>query len=123
MKRYGTIIFILLVSIAAFSSAGNKASADNYFDSYRNLTWREERAHLENFAIALRRHPEMVGYIGYYVGEKSSTKSVNDRIERAKKYLISEFKIEASRIIIVNLGKQEETLTILQPSEKNKSPF
>ena len=125
MKRYRTIIFILLVSIVVFSNSGiaNKVNATGYFDSFGNIPWVEERAHLENFAGNLISNPDAIGYIGFYTGRKGKSKLVKSRITRAKNYLISEFKIDASRIVMVNGGKSDETTIILQPIEKNFPPL
>ena len=100
----------------------NRVSADGWYASYGNISWKEEQALLGNFAIDLNNNLEMIGYIGFYVGKKDTLRKVTARINRAKSFLIDKFKVEKSRIVIVNIGKSEKTNIILQPVSKELSP-
>jgi hypothetical protein len=98
-------------------------NAQEPFDTYYGRTTRiQELAALDNLAIFLRRNLDTVAYIAFHVGEKDKFKKVKKRAERAKKWLVSEREIDASRIIIVNGGKLTETTFILQPMDKDKPP-
>lgn len=114
-------LFLLIIVVLAFPKL-SVVTADKWFDSYGNISWQEEQARLGNFAIFLERNPDMIGYIAFYIGDKDSSKKVKQRIKRGKKFLLSKFKVEESRIAIINAGKKEETEIILQPVSKNVPP-
>ena len=46
-------------------------STDQPFDSYGDISWEDEMAHLDNFAIALQHDPDSIGYIIVYVGRRA----------------------------------------------------
>jgi hypothetical protein len=117
-SKRSLIVLAFLLTLDAMASK----SVDEWFDSYGKLPWEEERLHLDNFAIYLKRNPEMVGYLAYYVGDDSSEAEMEARIGRAKEYLICEFKIDKKRIIVVKAEKREKTKVVLQPVSKEKRP-
>lgn len=82
--------------------------ADQWFDSYGDLSWEDEKAHLENFAIALQNDRDSIGYIIVYAGRRSCVGEAKDRALRTKKYLIQTRAIEASRIKMIDGGYREE---------------
>jgi hypothetical protein len=73
-------------------------------DEYRDLKFSEERLRLDQFAIALQNEPGSKGYIIIYDATDTRKSSVRERGERAKKYLIKEWGIPETRIVIVNGG-------------------
>lgn len=46
-------------------------AVDEWFDSYGDISWEDEKAHLDNFAIALQRDPNTIGYIIVYAGRRA----------------------------------------------------
>ncbi len=116
------IVFLLFLLTVGFP---NLTLADGYFDEYKsNISWNEQRAHLDSFAIFLEKNPKLKGYIAFYIGEKDSLKKMNSRIDRSIKYLVQNFKIEKNRIIVINAGKQkrERSSIVLQPVDENFPP-
>jgi len=119
------VIQIALASacIAALSQASfTKTSpgwlsyvADQWFDSYGELSWEQEKAHLDNFAIALQQDPNLIGNIIVYAGRRSCANEARDRARRARKYLTETLGIQASRIKWLDGGYREELTIILQP--------
>lgn len=100
--------------------------ADEYFRVYYGkLSWEDEKAHLNNYAFRLLNSPEMIGYMGFFVGKKETYKNVQSRMNRAKNYLQSRFKIPKSRIVIIYAGRDEETKVILHlvPKDKPRPTF
>ena len=120
-KTNAVCIFLLFVITLGFPRI-DTVTADGWFASYGDISWEEEQAWLGSFAIALNRDPDMIGYIGFRVGKKDTLKKVKARIYRAKSFLIDKFKVEKSRIVIVNGGKDDETIIILQPVLKELPP-
>jgi hypothetical protein len=80
------------------------------FDRYSELTFREEKQRLDNFASQLQVSPDTKAYIVVYAGRRSSAEEVMRRVKRARKYLIAEHGIAAERIVFAS-GGQSEHLT------------
>ncbi len=129
MKNYLCKILLLLVLV--FISQNfylSKSSAWSYFDSYQSgISWQKQVAHLDNFAIHLKKNPDNIGYIGFYTKEKESFKEAKTRINRSVKYLTqnisSDLKVEKSRIVIIYGGKFDDSIIILQPIDKKSPPL
>ena len=109
---------IALLSVANFMKASSgwvTPVADQWFDSYGELSWEEEKAHLDNFAIALQQDSNLIGNIIVYAGRRSCKNEAKDRALRAKRYLTKTRSIQASRIKWSDGGYREELAVILQP--------
>src|SRR3712207_2657291 len=92
--------FFLLVVMVFSSGLSLSTPAQSYpfFDDYENLSWKDEMSRLDNFSIYLRRNPELLGYIVFYVGKKGSYERVRKRIERGVKYLVEYRKFDKDRL-------------------------
>jgi hypothetical protein len=73
------------------------------FDEYGNITLRDEKARLANFAVQLRNEPGSEGYIFAYDKRAGGAQA---RATRAKKLLVS-YDIAAERIVAVNGGYRQ----------------
>ena len=93
---------------------------DQWFDSYGDLSWEDEKAHLDNFAIAMQHDPELVGYIIVFAGRRACVGEAKDRALRAKKYIVETRGIQKNRIKRIDGGYREELTVILQPSPRGK---
>ena len=80
-------------------------------DSYQNLSFEDEKARLDNFALNLRKQVGMLGYIVVYSGEGRSARKARARAKRAKNYLVTKHSIEAGRIV-TKYGGHREKLTV-----------
>lgn len=108
----------VLVSLAGFTRSNHRwvtSVPDQWFDSYGNLTWNDEKAHLDNFAIALQHDPNLIGYIIVYAGRRACLGEAKDRALRAKKYMIAVRAIPENRLKWIDGGYQEDLTVILQP--------
>jgi hypothetical protein len=76
-------------------------------DTYGNVAFDDEKARLDNFAIALQNEPGSQGYIIGYSGRTGRRGEGIARAERAKNYLVTSRGLEASRIITVDGGYRE----------------
>ena len=109
---------IALFSVASFTKTTPRwltCVADQWFDSYGDLSWDDERAHLDNFAIVLQQDPNLIGNIIVYAGRRSCANEAKNRALRAKKYVTETRGIQASRIKWLDGGYREELTVILQP--------
>lgn len=91
-------------------------------DSYQNLSFEDEKARLDNFAVNLQEHIGMLGYIVVYAGERQSVSKARARATRAKNYLVNKLGIEAKRII-TKYGGRREKLTVELAMASRESPF
>jgi hypothetical protein len=92
---------------------------DEPFDSYGNISWEDEKAHLDNFVIALQRDSNLVGYIIVYAGRQACLGEAGDRALRAKQYVVETHGIDENRVIWVDGGHREKLTIVLQPIERN----
>jgi len=84
-------------------------------DSYGDITFNDEKARLDNFAIALQNEPRSTGYIiayGTCEGDGPCTHKscivAQKRLVRAKDYLVKERGIDAGRIVTIDGGCRAE---------------
>lgn len=124
MKRSAIVFAALLFGVIGYLFVGpvEPASADEWFDIYGEISWKNEKLHLDNFAIYLNRNPDMQGYIAFYAGKKARLLDVKKRVARAKEYLIHNLKVDRRRISVVYAGRRKETRFALQPVEKSLPP-
>ncbi|HVF51023.1 MAG TPA: hypothetical protein VNA19_13095 [Pyrinomonadaceae bacterium] len=81
------------------------------FDEYGNIRFNDEKARLDNFAVALQNEPGAQGYIIAYGGRRGRSGEAQARADRARDYLVNERQIDASRIVTVD-GGFRENLTV-----------
>ena len=103
-----------LTSAEGYSVPG-VAAPDEPFDSYGDISWEEEKAHLDNFAIALQRDPNLIGYIIVYAGKRACVGEAEDRARRAKKYLAETRGVQEGRVKWIDGGYRGKLTVILQP--------
>lgn len=109
---------VVVISLAGFARTSHRlltAMSDQGFDSYGNISWEDEKVHLDNFAIALQQDPNLIGYIIVYAGRCACVGEAKDRALRAKKYVVATRGIQESRLKWIDGGYREELTVILQP--------
>lgn len=108
---------LMLVSlISAKDHYAHVAPApDEPFDSFGDISWEEEKAHLDNFAIALQHDPNLIGYIIVYARQRACVAEAQDRARRAKKYVVETRGVQESRVKWIDGGYREKLTVILQP--------
>lgn len=82
-------------------------------ETYRDVTFADEKLRLDNLAIELQSNPTVKAYILLYAGRHSRVEDTMASGERAKEYLTTKRGIEPGRIFIVDGGHREESLTEL----------
>jgi hypothetical protein len=89
------------------------------FDDYGEITWENEKAHLDNFAIQLQRDPDLVGYVLVYDAAGGCAGEAQARAIRAKRYVVEHRGVPWNRVIWRQEGYQSGIHTVLQPVKKN----
>jgi hypothetical protein len=78
------------------------------FDEYSNISFSDEKARLDNFAIYLQKdEPTFKGYVIVYPGQHMRLSKAQARAKRAKHYLVTVRGINAERIVTVSGGCRE----------------
>lgn len=77
-------------------------------DSYHNISFEEEKARLDSFALNLQEQAGMLGYIVVYAGKRERVSRACARAERAKNYLVNRRGLEMERIVTKYGGRREE---------------
>ena len=84
--------------------------ASSWIHGYGDLSYDEEKQHLDKFAIKLQENgSDSVGYIVAYGSCKSRVDEVQKRAARAKQYLVDTYNIKGKRIVII-YGVQHQTV-------------
>lgn len=78
------------------------------FDEYGNISFGDEKARLDNFAIQLQNEPGMKGYVIAYGGKRARVGEARARADRAVNYLTTKRGIEADKIEAIDGGYREE---------------
>ena len=77
-------------------------------DTYGTLDPEDEKARLDNFAIALLNEPKTLGYIIVYGGRRGRRGEAQAGVDRAKLYLVNERDVDAGRIVTIDGGFRDE---------------
>ncbi len=99
-----------------------RVAPDSPFDSYGNICFEDEKARLDNFAIALQQNPKWIGYIVVYAGNESCAGEAQYRANRAKRWVVRRG-VAAQRVIVKNGGYRTDVTTQLQPWPTDKPPY
>ena len=101
--------------VVTTSIAAPRPDSGRKFDEYGNLTFKEERARLDNLAAQLKTELGSKGYIFVYDGTKGNIRILKSRACRALRYLVDSQGVDPKRIValagIVD-GDAEERLKV-----------
>jgi hypothetical protein len=92
---------------SGFPSANESDTKHLRFDFYSDISFHDEKARLDNFAVWLHEHPELIGYIVVYGGRRGGNGEARKRAIRAKSYLVGRRNIHPKRIITTDGGRRE----------------
>lgn len=85
------------------------------FDEYGNLSFKDEKARLDNLAAQLKTEPRSKGYIFVHDGNKGNIRTLKSRACRALHYLVSSQGVDPKRIVAlagIIKNDSEEDLTV-----------
>jgi hypothetical protein len=92
------------------------------FDTYGRIARNDEKARLDNFAVALQNDPGASGYIIAYGGRRGPAGEAQTRADFAKNYLVNSRGIDAGRLATLDGGFREEATTELWLVPSGASP-
>jgi hypothetical protein len=96
------------LTYAEESHGSAPVTSTQIFDSYGDIPFEDEKAHLDNFAIQLQSEPGYIGYIIVYAGRRACVGEAQRRAIRAKRYLIERRGVDENLIIWRDGGYREE---------------
>jgi hypothetical protein len=92
-----------------------QASAQPGVDRYTTtISTSEEKYRLDKFAIYLSRDPDLIGYICFFEGTGTKSKTARERAKKARSYLVKKHSFRGKRIKLINGGERPEPTILLQ---------
>jgi hypothetical protein len=77
------------------------------FGEFPSISFNEDKANFDNFAVELQGDPGAKGYIIVYNGRRSRPGRLSTLVSRSRDYMVNTRNIDASRIIVVNGGMRD----------------
>ena len=93
------------------------------FDHYGNVSWENEMARLDNYAIAIENDPRMIAEIAVFGDKNGCPLNAQRRALRAKNYLVQRRGIDPNRIIWRDLGYLDEQEVWLEGQVRGAEPY
>ena len=78
------------------------------FDEFPDIARNDEKARLDNFAIALQNDPTSTGYVIVYPGRTSKRAEVQDHFGRVIDYLVNSRQMDRNRIKTIEGPKRDQ---------------
>ena len=102
-------MLVLTMLFCASPAEGSIFAPDVFWiDRYGNISWEDEKARLDNFAIQLSHDPNQIAYIIVNAGRRSCRGEAQYRAVRAKNYMVRVRGADSGRIIWRDIGFREE---------------
>jgi hypothetical protein len=77
------------------------------FGEFPSISFNEDKANFDNFAVELQSDPSAKGYIIVYNGRRSRPARLATLVGRSRDYMVNTRNIDASRIVVVNGGMRD----------------
>jgi hypothetical protein len=77
------------------------------FDTCCNCSYDDQKARLDNVAVELQNDPSTTTYLIAYGGRRSTAGEADRLLTRARDYLVTHRRVDASRIVLMNGGFRE----------------
>ena len=113
MQRNLLLIVFLLSCASRPLAIPTRTNPTSAFDRYGRISWENEKARLDNFAIQLMMEPDYIGYFLVRVGKLSCKGDAQAHALRAKNYLMHVRHIPWNRIIWRDTGFGDEFQVII----------
>jgi len=101
-------------SSASCTTGVTTVIVEDRIDEYGDISFEDEQARLDNFAIELQNWRQGVGYIIAYGGRVGHRGEALERAERAKSYMTTVRGIPAEQVVIIDGGYHEELRLVLK---------
>ena len=121
----GCVVLSLVagMSVRAKSEFTRVTEPTGAFDRYGNIRWQDEKARLDNFAIALLQDSNYLGYIFVGQAPRMCPREAEARAIRAKQYLINYRHVPWNQVVWMTRYEEElETEFWIIPRDKAISP-
>jgi len=92
------------------------------FDEFPDIARNDEKARLDNFAIALQNDPSSTGYVIVYPGRTSKRAEVQDHFGRVIDYLVNSRNMDKSRIRTIEGPKKDQLSVQLWITPQGAAP-
>jgi hypothetical protein len=92
------------------------------FGEFPSVTFNEDKANFDNFAVELQADPTAQGYIIVYNGRRSRPGKLSALVNRSRDYVVNTRNIDASRIVVVNGGMRDVDTIELWVVPKGAAP-
>ncbi|HJP91272.1 MAG TPA: hypothetical protein VJ875_04905 [Pyrinomonadaceae bacterium] len=118
-------LLALLVGPLIVTHSGRDVSIPTQvFDQYGAISWENEKARLDNFAIQLQNDDRLTGYILVFDAVGGCSGEAQARAIRAKRYVVEHRGVGWNRVIWRREGYLDGLTTVLQPVPRELSlPF
>lgn len=100
-------LFVTLVMETSVAAPAFAQETARLFDSYPDIRFNDEKARLDNFAIAIREEPGSRGYVVVYGQRACAPGEAKGRANRARRYLVNTRRMEADRVVTVTPGYRD----------------
>jgi hypothetical protein len=77
------------------------------FGEFPSISFNEDKANFDNFAVEMQSDPTAQGYIIVYNGRRSRPGRLATLVNRSRDYMVNTRNIDASRITVVNGGMRD----------------
>ena len=94
-----------------------------WLDKYGNISWEDEKARLDNFAIQLMNDPNQIGYYYVVVGKESCKGEAQARAVRAKNYLIKVRHVDWATVVWRDIGYGDDFQVSIWLAPRGKPPM
>ena len=92
------------------------------FGEFPSVTFNEDKANFDNFAVALQGDPGAQGYIIVYNGRRSRPGRLAALVNRSRDYIVNTRNIDASRVVVMNGGLRDVDTIELWVVPKGAAP-
>ena len=126
MRFFPVLCFTLLgacfLTLSQHSAPAPTLTPNSPFASYGNVCWEDEKARLDNFAVALQNAPTVTGEIIVYAGRQSCPSEAKYRGNRARSWILKRG-LDPKRVVVIDAGFQREVYTYLIIRPKGSDPY
>jgi hypothetical protein len=74
---------------------------------FPSITFNEDKANFDNFAVELQSDPTAIGYIIVYHGHKSRPGRLATLVNRSRDYVVNSRNIDSNRVIVIDGGLRD----------------
>jgi hypothetical protein len=124
MMKSALLFTALLFSLGISSDTPNPSMPDVFWlDRYGHISWENEKARLDNFAIQLMNQPNTIGYLYVQSGSVSCKGEAQAHAVRAKNYMTKVRNADWNRIIWRDIGYGDEFEVSIWLAPPGKPPM